>query len=53
MSMNKVKNKNYAHAMRWGKMHPRTCIQDISYNNTTICPISFTQKFILVLYIGG
>ncbi len=32
--MNKVKNKSFTQAMKWGEMF----IQNISWNNTTIIP---------------
>jgi hypothetical protein len=39
--------------MEWTQMRSRMCIQDIPYNNNTICPISFAQKFDHVLYVSG
>jgi hypothetical protein len=53
MLMNKNKNKKIIQAMKWSKMDPRMCIQDILDNSTTSCPISFAQNISLVLYIIG
>ncbi len=44
---------NSTQAMRCNKMHPRICLQDIPWNNTTTCPIFIAQKFALALHVDG
>jgi hypothetical protein len=52
LMMNKIKNINFTQASNEIRQNAsRMCIQDILRNNTTICLVSFVQKFALILYI--